>query len=197
MKTIQSTMETTAVFDDTGRHRFLLQKTWEPDKKCAAILMIYPCSTDAVQSDLTTLLTINNTAKLGFGSVKIVNLFSKINVQVGTDDDPNDSENDKMIVNAVKESDCLIIAFGKGGMSNKQVQKRQAEVLQLLEPFKDRLVTIQDRRGYTGFHPLTPSIRGGWVIVPYEFPNFEHQAEVSHASKKNVGRGRKKVSART
>jgi hypothetical protein len=107
MKPISSKMETFAIFDDTGKHRYKLTKCWAADKKTAAILMLYPCSTDAeaVQMDLTTTLCVNNLAKLDYGTASIINIFSKINLSLGTETEPTTPEHDEIILQTVQESD--------------------------------------------------------------------------------------------
>lgn len=58
------------MFSDDGQHRFLLRKEWNNQKKSAMIIMINPNTADTVNMDLTTVLTINNLNKLGFGTIR-------------------------------------------------------------------------------------------------------------------------------
>jgi len=166
-------METKIILDDTEKHRYLLEKTWDTDKGIAAILMLYPCSSVPEEMDLTTMLVINNLRKMDYGSVRIVNIFSKLNLFLRADSEPNNPENNDIIVQAVNGADTVIIAYGKSGEGNHKISKRQQEVLMLLEPFKSKLVTIEDPYGTKGFHPLTPSIRKFWKLVPFDFPDIK------------------------
>jgi len=114
MQTIKKTIETKIVFDDSGKHRYLLEKIWDSSKETATVLMLFPSGTEAIQSDLTTMLVTNNADKLGYGGVRIVNLFSRISARLGANEDElNKSENDEIIVQAVKDSDCTILAQGR------------------------------------------------------------------------------------
>lgn len=84
MKTEENTMKTTAIYSDDQQHRFLLEKSWGAGKK-AMIIMLYPCAANITQLDLTTLLCLNNAAKLDFSGISIVNLYSRMNANVSHD----------------------------------------------------------------------------------------------------------------
>ena len=75
MKSETSTIKCKAIFSDDKSHRMLLRHEWEKGGKSAMIIMINPNTAYTLCMDLTTMLTINNLSKLGFGSVNIVNLY--------------------------------------------------------------------------------------------------------------------------
>ena len=62
----------------------------------------------------------------------------------------------------------VILGWGSVGESNKRIADRQKEVLKLLKPFKEKLVTIADSKGRSGYHPLAPQIYAKWVLKPFE-----------------------------
>ncbi len=178
MKTTESTLQTIAIYSDDNQHRYLLQKTWDSSKKKATVIMIFPCSSDITQLDLTTMLVLNNLAKLDYGSVDILNLFSK------TDANPskelasiNTTDNDNQILASAESANSIIIAWGKGGDGSKKIMLRQRAVLKLLEPHKDKVFTTLDERGTAGLHPLTPTLRHGWKLEPLDFPTFAESLE--------------------
>jgi hypothetical protein len=193
LREITNILETKAIFHDTEEHRFILEKTWDREKPAIAIIMLYPCTNDGIQTDLTTMLTINNSAKQGYGSVIIWNMFSKINCDVRTEEEPNLPENDAHIVQGASTVDRIILAYGKGGESNKKVLKRQYEILRLLEPFKEKLVVIADAVGNKGYNPLTPSIRNNWKLVPFDFPTLVQESEDKKEDKRVKKRTKKHV----
>ncbi len=88
-------------------------------RKSAMIIMINPNTADTLNIDLTTMLTINNLSRLGFGSTNIVNLYSqispKLSLRFNSDDDLIDSKNDKIIEQYAAMSDAIIIAWGSVG----------------------------------------------------------------------------------
>lgn len=108
METIKTTLTTTAAFSDDGSKRYLLTKTWEEDKPSLAIIMLAPSEASGIVLDSTTLLVLNNAARLGYGSVTILNLFATLNDFAFRQADDEDSENLNVIVAAVKEADAAI-----------------------------------------------------------------------------------------
>ena len=168
MKEETKVIKSKALFSDDGLHRFLLRKEWDSQKKSAMIIMINPNTADTLNMDLTTMLTINNLNKLGFGTVNIVNLYSrimeKLSLRFNTDDDLLESDTDKIIKQYASMSDAIIIAWGCVGNSSQRVRDRQSELLEMLEPYANKLYKI----GEKGFHPLTPAVRNEWDLEPYE-----------------------------
>ena len=51
---------------------------------------------------------------------------------------------------------------------NKNIKDREQLVLNELKPFSNKLYTLVDYNGETGLHPLTPSVRKGWSLVPFK-----------------------------
>jgi len=168
MRTITSTISNEAVFSDDNRHRLLLRKVWDSEKPSAMIVMINPNSADELSSDTTTMLVMNNLQKLGYGSVDIVNLYTKITGKIhfrfNSDDDLLDPDTDSIILKSAETADTIIIGWGTVGLHNMRIRERQKVVLDMLKPFSDKICQI----GENGCHPLTPSIRNCWDLVPYE-----------------------------
>ena len=174
MKVFENTIKTVAIFSDDNNHRVLLRKTWDDDLKKAAFLMIFPASNDVSVTDLTTILVLNGLAKLGgYGSVDILNCFSKINANLSHKSESfNISENDEQILQSAMECDTIIIGWGTGGEGNKRIRARQMAILKLLEPYKEKIQATVDGRGKTCQHVLTPSLRSRFGITPFEFPKL-------------------------
>ncbi len=172
MKTETTTVKSKALFSDDGQHRLLLRKEWDKNKKTAMIVMINPNTADTLNYDLTTMLVINNLNELGFGSLNIVNLYSrimlKLSLRFNSDDDLIDKECDEIIQQYAAMSDAIIIAWGSIGKNSQRVRERQSDILKLLEQYANKLYKI----GEEGYHPLTPAIRTDWTLEPYNF-NFE------------------------
>lgn len=61
-------------------------------------------------------------------------------------------------------SDAIIIAWGSIGNNSQRVRERQAELLDVLKPYANKLYKI----GEEGYHPLTPAVRNNWELFPYE-----------------------------
>ena len=115
MRTDTTILKNKAMFSDDGKHRFLLRREWDKDKKSAMVIMINPNTADTLNVDLTTMLTINNLSNLGFGSVNIVNLYSrimpKLSLRFNSDDDLIAKECDEIIEQYAAMSDAIIQAL--------------------------------------------------------------------------------------
>lgn len=168
MKEETKVIKSKVLFSDDGQHRFLLRKEWDKNKKSAMVIMINPNTADTLNYDLTTMLVINNLNKLGFGSVNIVNLYSrimeKLSLRFNSDEDLLESDTDGIIEQYAAMSDAIIIAWGCVGNNSQRVRDRQSELLELLKNHANKLYKI----GKEGFHPLTPAVRNSWELEPYE-----------------------------
>ena len=69
-----------------------------------------------------------------------------------------------MIEEYAVTSDAIIIAWGSLGNTSERVRERQADILERLSKFRNKLYKI----GGQGYHPLTPAVRSQWELVPYE-----------------------------
>lgn len=111
---------------------------------------------------------INNISKLGYGSVEIVNIFSKLHEEITINimiELLTNKMNDKMILASVARADITILAWGKEGETNKQVKKRITQVIERIKEHSDKLYEICDERGRKGWHPLSSRIRRGWKLL--------------------------------
>jgi hypothetical protein len=174
MKTETTILKSEAVFSDDRKHRLLLRKEWDKNKKSAMVIMINPNTADTFNMDMTTMLVLNNLYKLGFGSVNIVNLYTrimpKLSLRFLSDEDLLDEEADKVLRQYAKMSDVIIIAWGSVGNNSQRVRDRQAEILAMLSAQKDRVYQI----GLQGCHPLTPTVRHSWTLEPYQWEENEN-----------------------
>lgn len=168
MKTETTTIKSKAIFSDNGEHRLLLHREWDKNGKTAMIIMINPNTADTLCMDMTTMLVLNNLYKLGFGSINIANLYSritpKLSLRFNSDDDLIAKECDEIIEQYAATSDAIIIAWGSLGNTSERVRERQADILERLSKFRNKLYQI----GEQGYHPLTPAVRSQWDLVPYE-----------------------------
>ena len=114
MKTIVTNMETTAVFTDDGTKRYLLRKTWEIEKPKLAVIMLAPSEASGIELDSTTLLVLNNSSRLGYGSVDILNLFATLNDFSLKQAEDEDVENLDYVIKSAKDVDDIIYCAGVG-----------------------------------------------------------------------------------
>ena len=101
------------------------------------VIMINPNTADTVNFDMTTMLVLNNVSRLGFGSVNIVNLYSrimeKLNLRFNGDDELIDDDSDAVIEQYAAMSDAIIIAWGTIGKNTLRVRERQKYLLELIK----------------------------------------------------------------
>ena len=135
-----------AIFSDDKEHRLLLRKEWDSEKPTAMVIMINPNTADTVNFDMTTMLVINNLHKLGFGSVNIVNLYSrimeKLNLRFNGDDELIDNEADAVLEQYAAMSDAIIIAWGTIGKNTLRVRERQKYLLELIKQHAGKMYQI-------------------------------------------------------
>ena len=162
-----------AIFSDDKEHRLLLRKEWNSEKPSAMVIMINPNTADTVNFDMTTMLVINNLHKLGFGSVNIVNLYSRIMeklcLRFNGDDELIDNEADAVIEQYAAMSDAIIIAWGTVGKNTLRVRKRQKYLLEMIRQHANKMYQI----GQNACHPLTPAVRREWVLEHYEMEEIK------------------------
>lgn len=79
------------------------------------VIMINPSIANKVSMDFTTLYTLNNLQKLGYGSVDIVNLYPKVTNKLKVDEVSVEEIkiNDDLILEIAEKVDTIIIAWGK------------------------------------------------------------------------------------
>ena len=189
MNDIVTTLTTVASFSDDGLQRYLLRKTWDPSLPRLAIIMYAPGEASGIALDYTTLLVLNNAARLGFGSVDILNLFAQRNnfsllQALGTN-----TENQEAILQSAQVSDTNDYAPGLGKSKNKIFQKRQQHILELLLPYESKLHCLSNKNGKGRLqHPLSPTVRE-WKLSPLKIAELLPEMQsTEEPSKKAKGR---------
>ena len=156
----------------------MLTKIWETDKPKLAIIMLSPSEASGVALDSTTMLVLNNAARMGYGGVAILNLFATLNDFALKQAELDDEENLKIIVSAAKSADIVIYAAGVGKAKNKLFQERQKQVLTELKPMEHKLFCLCDARGEARLqHPLSPTVRT-WELSPLKISELIALEEV-------------------
>ena len=177
MNTITTTLTTEAVFSDDGLKRYLLKKTWDTSLPTLAIIMLAPSIASGVAMDSTTSLVLNNASALGFGSVSIVNLFATLGDFTLSQAKPEDPENMKAILDAVKDADEVIYAPGVGKNKLQVFQERYTQVLTALRPYEKKLKCLTSASGKAKLlHPLCPAVRK-WHIAELRLDELHSATE--------------------
>ena len=165
LRTEVTELRTEAVYSESGERRFLLRKTWDESKPKLAILLLAPSVADGIQLDMTTQLVVNNSARLGYGSVAILNLSAVLNDYLlkHTEDDP---ENLKVILEEAANVEKIIYAAGTGKQRNRSFILLQKRVLLALKDYEPKLYCLCNEDGEGRLqHPLSPQVRT-WSLSP-------------------------------
>ena len=150
-----SNIKTTAVFSKDKKKRYLVRMAWDETKPKACIIMTYPSTADEYIIDQTTMLVRNNAIEQGYGSIAIVNLFCGLDISKPETDRTNSS----VLAEECSKADIVIVAYGRGTAH----EERKEQLLQALQPYKDKLHTIVDNTGAPFSHPLAPRARV-WAV---------------------------------
>lgn len=164
MKAEISTLHTEAVYSDDYSRRYVLKKTWDDSKPKLAIILLAAGSAGTVLLDKTTQLVINNSARLGYGSVSIMNLSAVLNdFNLHHTEDP---ENVKVIVEEAKIAEKVVFSPGTGKSNNANFIRLQEQVLLALRPYEDKLNCLCNADGGARLqHPLSPQVQV-WNLSP-------------------------------
>ncbi len=172
-KAKESTIKIKATYNDYFTHRYTLTKAWDTKKSKALVIMKNPSSTELLETDLTTMLVLNNLSKLDYGSVTLCNLISTILPPYTCNISSKEhKENYEEILKQAKVVDYIIIGWGSFGVGNVKIQGIQSDLLEKLIPYKDKLMYIANPKDPTqSVHPLSPEVRSNWLLRPYTLPS--------------------------
>jgi hypothetical protein len=149
----EATIQSKAVFSKDGKHRYLLERVWNEQKKKATIIMINPSIANELKTDITVCKVMNFLIDKDFGALRIVNLYSFISTDPScllTAKDATDESNDQYIKNATRDSDIVIIAWG---IEKNKYKKRKEQVKNMLKDHKIKTKGFIDSEGRVGRHP--------------------------------------------
>ena len=164
----------------------MLRKTWDEKKPTLAIIMLAPSEASGIELDTTTQLVLNNAARLGYGTVSILNLFATLNDFTLKQAEKEDAENINAIVKAAEKADTIVYASGVGKAKSKAFQQRQEQVISALLPFAEKLHCLCNADGKARLqHPLSPAVRT-WHLSPLKIAELvSPAAEPQPEQKKN------------
>ena len=176
MKSEKITIKAESLFSDDGLHRYNLRKEWDKALPTATVISISPSSQSNVTADLTTQLITNNVHALGFGSFELLNLYSKVDVDVkkvkaieGLWDEVTDTCIQASCDKTFKsDGGKIILAWGKLAENNKKHGEREKQVLALLSIYFDQIYCLRGHGARHFLHPLTPEIRNDWVLESWK-----------------------------
>lgn len=152
---------------DDREERFIYKKIWDHESPLVSVLTLYPTDINSVELDLTSMLIQNNVSKLGYGGYIILNLFSEKRTGKREYNYKSNNLNNSCIIQSVKESEYLVLAYGCTVNKNKFITKRIKELLDLInkEDLTKKIRTLTDDNKIQGFHPLSSKVRKKWILM--------------------------------
>lgn len=122
-----------AIFDASGRYRYLLWRRWSADAKLVFI-MLNPSTADAQTTDATIRRCIGFAQTWGYGALEVVNLFALKSTHpqhLQNAADPIGPECDRYLLAATASAERTVVAWGNWG----RLHQRDRAVLKLLHPY--------------------------------------------------------------
>lgn len=120
-----------ATFSECRKYRYLLWRVWDESKPAAVFLMLNPSTADDVDNDPTVERCQRRVHALGYGSLKVVNIFafrSTDPTALYEQPDPIGPGNDEAILLATKSAGIVICGWGTDG----SLRGRGEKVIELL-----------------------------------------------------------------
>ncbi len=190
MNTIITTLTTEAVFSKDGIKRYLLRKTWDEKKQKLAIIMLAPSKASGIELDNSSMLVLNNSSRLGFGSVDILNLSAVLDDFSLREADVDDAKNLDVIVKSAENADVIVYAAGVGKAKSKVFQDLQKNVIEKLRTFEGKLNCLCSSNGSARLqHPLSPAVRT-WHLSPLKVNELVDDAPVNESEQKKKPKGK-------
>lgn len=142
-----------AIISTCGTYRYLLQRSWDVQRKAVCFIMLNPSTADAQADDPTIRRCLGFARHLGFGQLEVVNLFALRATDPKTlrgHIDPIGPENDGVIISSIRACSMTICAWGTHGT----YKSRDQMVLSLL--FANGITPLALRANKNGCpaHPL-------------------------------------------
>lgn len=106
-----------AIFDETGKYRYLLWRDWHVSAPRLCFVMLNPSTADAEQNDPTIRRCIGFARQWGYGGIEVVNLFAYCTSNpkaLCSAAEPVGADNDRYLT-AVSQGSPLLLAWGNGG----------------------------------------------------------------------------------
>lgn len=170
MITKKSCIETTAIYSDDQKYRYVLRKVWDDALPMATFIGINPSDATELFMDKTVMNLINHLMKIGgYGGVIIVNLFAfraKKQKELSNRSDLLEQCNTQYIIEALEHSKLTIIGWGRDAENNSNYRVIIDSVKADLQRFYN-IKCFKDNKGNINCH-LSIGYNEDWKLVPYE-----------------------------
>ena len=177
-------MQVTVVGTEDGKETYEIRRVWNASGKKALVLELYPTISvkNSMVLDISTMHLLNHARELGWGEVRVVNLYPYVfDKKPGVDELHESVENleyirDILTGKEIAEYD-IVIAYGSSLSSHACTQHIKRNILLMLQEYKleaqvKHIITDTiDTEKQCGTHPLYLGLRHSaevWKLA--EFP---------------------------
>ena len=198
MKSEIITMETEIIASDDGMHTYEVRRTWNSRGQKAIVIALYPtiASDNVNKLDSSTMYLLNHAKDLGWGEMRVLNLYSTIfERKPAVSRLLYDEENLLYIKSVLEEVNIkeyeIVIAYGNSLSGHHTTQLVMKEILtmikdkELVEQVKHIVTPTLDSDKTIGAHSLFLGLRYSkekWMTEPY--PLDDVLSELSKPSQK-------------
>lgn len=144
----QSSMETTVVASDDGKHTFEILRKWDDSRRTGIVIELYPTisaekegeTDNPLPMDLSTMHLMNHVRDFDWGAVRIVNLYSTVFTGKPTTSMlTQDTENVAYIEDILERADSsdmdIVVAWGSSLATHMNTVETKSDILRMM---KDR-----------------------------------------------------------
>ncbi len=160
---LKGDIESGALFDRSGKFRYLLWRVWDEGLPSICFLLLNPSTADHERLDPTITRCFNMAKRWRFGAINIVNLFAlraTNSAKLYSARDPIGPHNDRFIELAINASDALVLGWGNHGT----LGDRHEEVLAFLDSEREIFCWGLTKLGQPR-HPLY--LRSDAPLIPF------------------------------
>lgn len=165
-------MQVTVVGTEDGKETYEIRRVWNASGKKALVLELYPTISvkNSMVLDISTMHLLNHARELGWGEVRVVNLYPYVfDKKPGVDELHESVENleyirDILTGKGIEEYD-IVIAYGSSLSSHACTQHIKRNILLMLKEYKltaqvKHIITnTVDTEKQCGTHPLYLGLR--------------------------------------
>ena len=115
---VKDDAESSAIYSDCERYRYMLTRTWDPSGRKALFVMLNPSTATETQNDPTVERCERRARALGFGAFRVCNIFAWRDTDprnMRAADEPIGKANDTAINESALWADQVICAWGTHG----------------------------------------------------------------------------------
>lgn len=142
-----------ALYSPCERYRYDLSRVWAPDRPALMWIMLNPSKATEIDDDPTILRCEKRTRLLGYGAMKVCNLFALREThpaRLRQAASPVGEQNAAVVAKGASWADHILCAWGVHGTHQGQDQV----MLQALKPFRSKLLVLGLTQDGHPRHPL-------------------------------------------